>query len=211
MFFRSFPIIAWLGLLPIMTYAGAQKEEALSVTVATALSQQISDAHIEIPEKLRPEFEQWAKNKEVIIRRRELGQLERKDLLESIYYESLRSNLSPDLVLALIEVESNFKKYAISTVGARGFMQVMPFWTKALKAPNANLFHLRTNLRFGCTILKHYLELEKNNIFLALGRYNGSRGKAEYPNLIFAAFNRQKNATLKAASYSMPPSFQAYR
>lgn len=207
MFLRSL-IISSLFLLPLGALAGAQKEEALSVSIASALSQQISDSHVELPDSLRSEFTKWAQNKEVIIRRRELNYLERKDLLESIYYEALRANLSPDLVLALIEVESNFKKYAISTVGARGFMQVMPFWTKALKAPNANLFHLRTNLRFGCTILKHYLDLEKNNLFMALGRYNGSRGKSEYPNLIFAAFNRQKNATLKAASYSTRSSFQ---
>lgn len=209
MFLRSLILLSiWI---PLNAYAGAQKEEALSVSIVSALSQQISDSHVELPDSLRPEFNKWAENKEVVIRRRELNYLEKKDLLESIYYEALRANLSPDLVLALIEVESNFKKYAVSTAGARGFMQVMPFWTTALKAPSANLFHLRTNLRFGCTILKHYLDLEKNNLFMALGRYNGSRGKSEYPNLIFAAFNRQKNATLKAANYSGRSSFRYYQ
>ena len=93
------------------------------------------------------------------------------------------------MVLALIQVESQFSKYAVSPVGARGYMQVMPFWIKVIGNPNDNLFHLRTNLRYGCVILRHYLDIENGNYFRALGRYNGSLGRAEYPNLIKKAFD----------------------
>ena len=114
----------------------------------------------------------------------------RIDLLKTVHYEATRAGLDPQLVLGLVQVESNFRKYAVSSAGARGFMQVMPFWTKLLGRPDDNLFHLRTNLRYGCTILRHYLDVEKGNLFRALGRYNGSLGKAEYPNLVRAAWER---------------------
>ncbi len=200
--FKKLSLLALL-MYTSCVYAGAQKEEALSVSVASVLSSKISDSHVELPVSLRGDFNTWSQDKHVIIRRKQLTEEEKKDLLETIYYESLRANLPPDLVLALIEVESGFKKYAVSSAGARGFMQVMPFWTKSLKAPDANLFHLRTNLRFGCTILRHYLDKEKNNWFLALGRYNGSRGKAEYPNLVYSAMKRQEKATKKAQIASL--------
>jgi soluble lytic murein transglycosylase-like protein len=96
--------------------------------------------------------------------------------------------LDAALVLGLVQVESNFRKFAISSVGARGYMQVMPFWTRLLGDGDASkLFHMQTNLRFGCVILRHYLDREKGDLFLALGRYNGSRGKAEYPNAVLGA------------------------
>ena len=92
------------------------------------------------------------------------------------------------LVLGLIQVESNFRKFAISRAGARGYMQVMPFWTRVIGDGDAgNLFHMQSNLRFGCVILRHYLERERGNLFMALGRYNGSRGKAAYPDAVLAA------------------------
>ena len=112
---------------------------------------------------------------------------ERHLLLKTIHYEASRAGLEPRLVLGLIMVESGFKKYAFSSVGARGYMQIMPFWIKLIGNDKQNLFHLRTNLRYGCTILRHYLDIEKGNLFRALGRYNGSLGKAQYPNAVFSS------------------------
>ena len=108
----------------------------------------------------------------------------RVDFLRTVHYEAIRSGLDPQLVLAVIHVESNFRKYAVSKAGARGFMQVMPFWMELIGRKNDNLFLLRTNLRYGCVILRHYLDLEQGNIVRALGRYNGSLGKPEYPNMV---------------------------
>lgn len=115
----------------------------------------------------------------------------RIELLRSIHYEATRAGLDPQMVLGLIQVESGFRKYAVSTAGARGYMQVMPFWMKVIGQPGDNLFHLRTNLRYGCVILRHYLDIEKGDLFRALGRYNGSLGRAEYPNMVLASW--QKN------------------
>lgn len=114
----------------------------------------------------------------------------REDLLRSIHYEATRAGLDPELVLGLIKVESGFNKYAISSVGARGLMQIMPFWTKVIGNETHNLFDIRTNLRYGCLILRHYLEIENGNMFRALGRYNGSLGKAQYPTLVVSAANQ---------------------
>ena len=92
-----------------------------------------------------------------------------------------------------MQVESAFRKFAVSPVGARGYMQVMPFWTRLIgNGDPSSLFHMQTNLRFGCVILRHYLDIEKGNLYMALGRYNGSRGRPEYPNAVFAAWNRWK-------------------
>jgi len=110
----------------------------------------------------------------------------RLDFLRSAHYEATRAGLDPQLVLAIIQVESNFRKYAVSGAGARGFMQVMPFWVALVGRKDDNLFNLRTNLRYGCVILRHYLDTEKGDLFRALGRYNGSLGKPEYPDMIMA-------------------------
>jgi soluble lytic murein transglycosylase-like protein len=112
----------------------------------------------------------------------------RRDLLQTIYYEAKRSGLDPDLVLAVIRVESKFRKYAISSAGARGFMQVMPLWTGIVGETSSDLFNLRTNLRLGCAILRSYLDKERGNVHRALARYNGSLGRDNYPNLIYAAW-----------------------
>jgi soluble lytic murein transglycosylase-like protein len=112
----------------------------------------------------------------------------RIDFLKTVHYEATRAGLDPQIVLGLIQVESNFRKYAVSTAGARGFMQVMPFWVKLIGSPEHNLFHLRTSLRYGCTILRHYLSIENGDYYRALGRYNGSLGKPEYPNLVLASW-----------------------
>jgi soluble lytic murein transglycosylase-like protein len=112
----------------------------------------------------------------------------RIEFLETVWYEAKRAGLEPSLLLGLVQVESGFRKYAISTAGARGYMQVMPFWAKLIgDGDAARLFHMQTNLRFGCVILRHYLERERGDLFMALGRYNGSRGQAPYPNAVLSA------------------------
>ena len=110
---------------------------------------------------------------------------ERIDILKRVHQEAVRAELAPELVLAVIDVESNFDKYAISVAGARGLMQIMPFWLDEIGRPDDNLIHIGTNLRFGCTILKYYLEIEGGDLTRALGRYNGSLGKRAYPNKVF--------------------------
>jgi len=115
----------------------------------------------------------------------------RIDLLRSVHYEATRAGLDPQLVLGLMQVESGFRKYAVSSAGARGYMQVMPFWVKIIGRPEDSLFDLRTSLRYGCTILRHYLDIEKGDLYRALGRYNGSLGKPEYPNMVRAAWQNQ--------------------
>ena len=114
----------------------------------------------------------------------------REEFLVTVHYEAKRAGLDPQLVLGLIQVESAFRKYAVSSAGARGYMQVMPFWVKQIGHPGDNLFHLRTNLRFGCVILRHYLDMEKGDLYRALGRYNGSLGRPEYPNMVHAAWKQ---------------------
>ncbi len=116
---------------------------------------------------------------------------ERLQLLRHIHYEATRVELSPQIVLAIIQVESNFDKYAISTAGARGLMQVMPFWLKEIGQDNDDLFNIRTNLRFGCTILRYYLDKEKGNITRALARYNGSLGSYRYTTKVFRALDNR--------------------
>lgn len=116
---------------------------------------------------------------------------ERIEILKHVHQEASRVNLQPELVLSVIQVESNFDQYAISWVGARGLMQIMPFWLKEIGHPNDNLFDIRTNLRFGCTILSYYLKVEKGNLFRALARYNGSLGQSRYPRKVFKALNKK--------------------
>jgi len=112
----------------------------------------------------------------------------RNDFLMTVYYVAIRRALDPQLILGIIQVESDFNKYAVSRAGARGYMQVMPFWTKLCGDPDHNLFHLRRNLRYGCNILRGYLRMERGDYFRALGRYNGSLGQATYPNLVLRAW-----------------------
>jgi soluble lytic murein transglycosylase-like protein len=109
---------------------------------------------------------------------------QRREFLTTVQYESSRAGLDPQLVLAVINHESAFRKYAISSASARGYMQVMPFWVRLIGTADHNLFHLRTNLRYGCTILRHYLDIEKGDVVRALARYNGSLGRFEYPNVV---------------------------
>jgi soluble lytic murein transglycosylase-like protein len=117
---------------------------------------------------------------------------ERREFLATVYYEATRAGLEPQLVLGVIHHESGFKKYAISTASARGYMQVMPFWVRQIGSVDHNLFNLRTNLRYGCVILRHYLDIEHGDYYRALGRYNGSLGRPEYPNAVIGAALRYR-------------------
>jgi soluble lytic murein transglycosylase-like protein len=132
--------------------------------------------------------QRWIDEMERRLERRIPDRQRRLELLRAVHYEALRARLDPQLVLGLIEVESGFRKYAVSRAGARGYMQVMPFWVKLVGHPGHNLFHLRTNLAYGCAILRHYLDMEKGDYFRALGRYNGSLGKPDYPGRVLAAW-----------------------
>ncbi len=171
--------------------AGNQIYEPMAASVRAALHAAVSDAGA--PELLiadAGERARWMGEMSRRLEKRIPDRAYREDLLTSVHYEATRAGLDPQLVLGLIQVESGFRKYAVSGAGARGFMQVMPFWVKVIGGADDNLFHLRTNLRYGCTILRHYLDVEKGDLFRALGRYNGSLGRAEYPNMVRAAWER---------------------
>ena len=172
--------------------AGAQREEPLIDSVRTALSSAIQNAAPPIPEfadtATRLTYLRWLGAMGERLKKKKPEWETRKEFLQSVWYESRRAGLDVALVLGLIQVESNFRKFAVSSVGARGYMQVMPFWTRVLGDGDAGkLFHMQTNLRFGCVILRHYLDRENGNLFLGLGRYNGSRGKAPYPDAVLGA------------------------
>jgi soluble lytic murein transglycosylase-like protein len=169
--------------------AGGQIYEPLSASVKSQLSKAVSDAAVDKAAFASdPQVKAWLAEMNARLIKR-IPDIEfREDFLNTLHYEATRAGLDPELMLGLIEVESGFKKYAVSVVGARGFTQVMPFWTKVIGAPDHNLFHLRTNLCYGATILRHYLDIEKGDLFRALGRYNGSLGKPEYPNMVLAAW-----------------------
>ena len=177
-------------LLPLVALAGAQKYEPLSASVQAALSRNIADqAPPKSSFKTPLEAADWLTEMSLRLGKRIPDRESRLEFLRAVHYEATRAGLDPQLVLGLIQVESGFKKYAVSSAGARGFMQVMPFWVKLIGRHDDNLFHLRTNLRFGCTILRHYLDIEQGDLYRALGRYNGSLGKPEYPNMVRGAWH----------------------
>jgi len=178
-------------LLSPPAQAGNQKEERLAASVRDALHQAVSDVPPTIAIKDAAERDRWLAEMSKRLEKRVSNPNERKELLTTVHYEATRAGLDPQLVLALIQVESQFRIYALSNAGARGYMQVMPFWVETIGNQEDNLFHMRTNLRYGCTILRHYIDLEKGDLFLALGRYNGSRGKPDYPNRINNVLNKQ--------------------
>ena len=178
--------------LPRLARAGAQVEEPLADSVRSALSAAIADRAPPKPvfdtTEARLNHLRWLIATSDRLSKRTSDHHTRVDFLETMWYESTRARLEPELMLGLVQVESGFRKYAISIVGARGYTQVMPFWARLIGDGDvARLFHMQTNLRFGCVILRHYLELEKGDLYLALGRYNGSRGRPDYPNAVFAA------------------------
>ena len=172
--------------------AGAQKYEPLSASVQAALHKAVSDSRPAVSSFKSPmEATDWLTEMSRRLEKRIPNRDYRIDLLRSVHYEATRAGLDPQLVLGLIQVESGFRKYAVSSAGARGYMQVMPFWAKLIGSPDDSLFDLRKNLRYGCTILRHYLDIEKGDLYRALGRYNGSLGKPEYPNMVLAAWQKQ--------------------
>jgi len=176
-------------LLPALAMAGAQEEEKLSASVAAQMQSSIAD--LGAPRLVfanQSEGAAWLAEMSRRLSRRIPDEFSRTQFLTTVQYEAARAGLDVQMVLGLIEVESAFRKYAVSSVGARGFMQVMPFWTRYVGTSDHNLFNLRTNLRYGCTILRHYIDRENGNLFLGLGRYNGSRGRSEYPNAVYRAW-----------------------
>ncbi len=185
-------LLAASGSLIRPAWAGAQIEEHLADSVRTALGSAVANRAPPIPEfadtESRLAYLRWLGAMSERLKKKKSDWQTRKEFLQTVWYESRRAGLDTSLVLGLIQVESNFRKFAVSGVGARGYMQVMPFWTHQLCDGDAGkLFHLQTNLRFGCVILRHYLDRENGDLFLGLGRYNGSRGKPAYPQAVLAA------------------------
>jgi soluble lytic murein transglycosylase-like protein len=182
-------LAAALLAAPIAALAGAQQQEQLADSVRTRLSRQVSDrAPPTMQFRSSADAQRWLAEMDARLAKRVPDRKQRLELLRTVQYEAVRARLDPQLVLGVIEVESGFRKYAMSRAGARGYMQVMPFWVKQIGQPGHNLFHLRTNLAYGCAILRMYLDRENGDYFRALGRYNGSLGKAEYPKLVLAAW-----------------------
>ena len=176
-------------------HAGNQKEEALADSVRLALANAIHDRRPPKPvlrdAAARARYQAWFDEMSRRLAKRIPDVLSRTEFLETVWYESTRAGLDPGLVLGLIQVESAYRKYAISIAGARGYMQVMPFWTRVIGDSNRRaLFDMHTNLRYGCSILRMYIDIERGNLYLALGRYNGSRGKPKYPNAVLAAWKK---------------------
>jgi soluble lytic murein transglycosylase-like protein len=169
--------------------AGGQVYTPLSASVRAVLQRSVSDqAEPKLAFATQYEADFWLNEMSRRLQKTLPDAEYRMNFLKTVHYEATRAGLDPQLVLGLIEVESGFNKYAVSNSGARGYMQVMPFWVNEIGTKGQNLFHLRVNLRYGCTILRHYLDIEKGNLFRALGRYNGTLGKSRYPNLVRAAW-----------------------
>ena len=201
-----------LGALwvPRAALAGGQIEEPLIDSVRTALSSAVANSAPPVPEftgtDARLKYLRWLGAMSTRLRKRQPEWVERKEFLQTIWYEARRAAVDPGLVLGLVQVESNFRKFAVSPVGARGYMQVMPFWTRVIgDGDPGKLFHMQTNLRFGCVILKHYIDRERGDLFMALGRYNGSRGKPQYPDAVFAASRAWDFHDLPATSPTADP------
>ena len=193
------PLMAGIGLLSTseQARAGGQLEEPLVDSVRTALSSAVANSAPPIPEfadtESRLKYLRWLGEMSARLKKKKPDWNVRHEFLQTVWYEAKRAGVDVAMVLGLVQVESNFRKFAVSPVGARGYMQVMPFWVRVLaegdaaRADAGKLFHMQTNLRFGCVILRHYLNREKGDLFLALGRYNGSRGKAPYPYAVLGA------------------------
>ena len=193
--------LAWAGGLTLGGFglepaqAGRQIEEPLADAVRSALAAAVADSgppQLQFADiEARLAYLRWLGAMSQRLARRKPEFNVRREFLETVWYESRRAGLETALVLGLIQVESGFRKYAISSAGARGYMQVMPFWARTIGDGDAGrLFHMQTNLRFGCVILRHYMDREKGDAYMALGRYNGSRGQPQYPNAVFGAQRR---------------------
>ncbi len=174
--------------------AGAQIYEPLAASVQAAMSKAVSD-HAPLTSAFNSKLDEvnWLSAMSRRLDTRIADHKTRVAFLKSVHYEASRAGLDPQLVLGLIQVESGFKKYAVSRAGARGFMQVMPFWVRLIGTKGDDLFDMRKNIRYGCTILRHYLDVEKGDLYRALGRYNGSLGQPQYPRAVEAAWKRRWN------------------
>jgi soluble lytic murein transglycosylase-like protein len=184
--------VACVAGWPALAWAGGQLEEPLADSVRGALSAAIANSAPPVPvfadTERRLAYLRWLGATSDRLHRRKPDFQIRTEFLRTVWYESKRAGLDTTLVLGLIQVESAFRKFAISRVGARGYMQIMPFWMRLIgDGDTSKLFDMPTNLRFGCVILRHYLDRERGDTFMALGRYNGSRGQAQYPNAVYAA------------------------
>jgi soluble lytic murein transglycosylase-like protein len=191
----------WAAVLALAlagaAHAGNQKEEALADSIRLALSNAIKDATPPQPtfrnDLERARYQTWLATMSGRLKRKLPDEQTRSEFLSTVWYEARRAGLDPGMVLGLIQVESAYRKYAVSLVGARGYMQVMPFWTNVIGDRNRSaLLNMQTNLRYGCAILRMYIDMEAGNLYLALGRYNGSRGRPEYPNAVLSAWNNWK-------------------
>jgi soluble lytic murein transglycosylase-like protein len=181
----AIPLLA----LPLAALCGEQKYEPLADSVRERLYRQVSaKGPATMHFRSEDDANRWLTTMEKRLEKRIPDRKLRLELLRTVQYEATRARLDPQLVLGVIEVESGFRKYAVSTAGARGYMQVMPFWIKLIGGPKDNLFHLRANIAYGCFILRHYVDQENGDFFRALMRYNGSLGSAKYPRLVLAAW-----------------------
>ena len=197
--------LAWALFLavPGLVYAGAQVYQPLSASVRASLNKSVADHSVPfLAFTTEAEARLWLTAMSKRLASRMIDRLEREEFLVTVHYEAKRAGLDPQLVLGLIQVESNFRKYAVSSAGARGFMQVMPFWVPLIGRRDDNLFHLRTNLRYGCVILRHYLDMENGDLYRALGRYNGSLGKPQYPTQVVRAWQRDWHYSTHTAARS---------
>jgi len=177
-----------LLLLLCMGLAQAATQERPDDSLRIMLEKTIGEAD---SFKDRFDAEVWLMDMSSRLKSRVPDDEKRLSLLKNVHYEATKAGLHPEMVLAVINIESNFNRWAISRVGAQGLMQIMPFWLKEIPQAGDNLFDIRTNLRFGCTILKHYIDREKGDYQRALARYNGSLGKVWYPNKVFDALNKR--------------------
>ena len=179
-----------LPCLCLPALAGNQVEERLSDSARSSLQASIADRAVPVLsfDTGSDNAHKWIFEMSARLQRRIPDRKTRTELLKTVHYEAKRNGLDPQLVLGVMEIESGFRKYAVSSSGARGYMQVMPFWIRVIGEPHHNLFSLRTNLRYGCVILRHYLNVENGDYFRALGRYNGSLGRPEYPDAVHAAW-----------------------
>jgi len=187
---------------PLAAQAGAQVEEKLAASVVSGLAHAIADNPVPRDYAERASVRDFIAAMSDKLARRIPDDGARNEFLATVHYEATRAGLDPQLVLGVIHHESNFRKYAISVASARGYMQVMPFWVKLIGTPDQNLFQLRTNLRYGCTILRHYLDIENGDVYRALGRYNGSLGRPEYPTAVMAATARYRRDAPVAAVHT---------
>ena len=186
---RTGALTLTLLVAPLQALCGAQRNEPIDPVVLQTLTAQIADRSVPVFNFRKSEdAHKWVFEMSNRLQSRIPDRKDRIALLKSIHWEATRAGLDPQLALGLIEIESNFRKFAVSVAGARGYMQVIPFWTGVFKRPQDNLFNLRINLRYGCVILRYYLSLENGDYWRALGRYNGSLGRPEYPDAVYGAW-----------------------